>query len=82
MDDLLIIGPDKGEIQKIKDALSTRFKMTDLGPCKFYLRLEVYRDRPNRILQLTQAGYIERVLYGFGMNECKPLGVPMDPTVD
>jgi hypothetical protein len=81
VDDLLIIGPDKGEIQKIKDALSTRFKMTDLGPCKFYLGMEVYRDRPNRILQLTQAGYIERVLYGFGMNECKPLVVPMDPNI-
>jgi reverse transcriptase-like protein len=81
VDDLLIIGPDKKEIQIIKDALSNRFKMVDIGPCKYYLGMEIHRDRPNRTLRLSQKGYIDRVLFEFGMQDCKPLGIPMDPKV-
>jgi len=44
MDDLLIVGLDKNEIQKIKDALSKRFQITDLGPYTYYLGILVHRD--------------------------------------
>ena len=53
VDDLLIAGPDKKEIQEIKDALSNRFEMTDLGPCTYYLGMSVKRDRRNRTLRLS-----------------------------
>jgi hypothetical protein len=43
----------------VKDALSTRFKMTDLGPCKFYLGMEVYRDL--RPAELNFANHPSRV---------------------
>jgi hypothetical protein len=44
--------------------------MTDLGPCKYYLGMEVTRDRPNRTLKLSQQGYIEKVLREFQMWNC------------
>ena len=44
IDDLLIIGPDKSEIQKIKDALSKHFQITDLGPYTYYLGMSVYKN--------------------------------------
>jgi len=78
VDDLLIVGPDKSEIQKIKDALSERFQMTDLGPCTYYLGMSVRRDRPTRSLWLHQKGYIEKVLREFNMWECKPVVTPID----
>ena len=78
VDDLLIVGPKKSEIQKIKDALSERFQMTDLGPCTYYLGMSVRRDRPTRSLRLHQKGYIEKVLREFNMWECKPVITPMD----
>jgi hypothetical protein len=43
--------------------------------------MEIHRDRPNRTLRLSQKGYIDRVLFEFGMQDCKPLGIPMDPKV-
>jgi hypothetical protein len=61
VDDLLIIGPDKTELQYIKNRLSTQFRMTDLGPIAFYLGMIVTRDRKNRILRLGQKSYLEEV---------------------
>lgn len=70
VDDLLIIGPFLADINDIKAKLSERFHMTDLGPCKYYLGMEVTRDRPNRTLKLSQQGYIEKVLREFQMWNC------------
>jgi hypothetical protein len=78
VDDLLIIGPSKEEIQKVKDALNEEFQMTDLGPCQYYLGLRVRRDRRNRTIYLSQQGYLERVLKDFDMWESKPVATPLD----
>jgi Reverse transcriptase (RNA-dependent DNA polymerase)/GAG-pre-integrase domain len=82
VDDLLILGSKKTEIQKVKDALNSRFKMTDLGPCQYYLGMKVTRDRANRILRLGQRTYAERILRDFGMADCKPAATPMDTNVN
>jgi hypothetical protein len=70
VDDLLIIGPSKPNIDTIKAQLAQRFHMTDLGPCKYYLGMEIVRDRKNRVLKLSQQGYIEKVLRDFDMWNC------------
>ena len=44
VDDFFIVGPSKANISKIKVKLSERFHITDLGPCKYYLEMEVIRD--------------------------------------
>ena len=62
VDDLLIAGASKPDIDRLKTALSDRFKMTDLGACHFYFGIEVIRDRPRRVLRLSQTAYIEKVL--------------------
>lgn len=79
VDDLLIIGPLKKETQEIKDALSKRFQMTDAGPVAYYLGMEITRDRPNRTIYLSQAGYIEKVIRDFGFENMTPVKIPMDP---
>jgi hypothetical protein len=79
VDDLLIIGPSKPDIDGIKRKLSERFHMTDLGPCRYYLGMEVIRDRPNRTIKLSQRSYLERVLRDFDMWECnKKHDTPID----
>jgi hypothetical protein len=79
VDDLLIIGPSKPDIDTIKRNLSERFHMTDLGPCRYYLGMEVIRDRPNRTIKLSQRSYLERVLRDFDMWECnKKHDTPID----
>jgi hypothetical protein len=53
IDDLLLASASKLDINKIKNSLKKRFKMLDLGAYYFYLRIEVIRDRPRRILRLS-----------------------------
>ena len=65
VDDILITGPSREDINKVKAALNAKFRMTDLGPCAYYLGMTVTRDRPNRILRLGQAVYVERVIKQF-----------------
>lgn len=56
VDDLLIVGPSKPEITNIEEKFNLRFHMTDLGPCCYYLGIEITRDRQNRIIYLSQQG--------------------------
>ena len=77
VDDILLAGPNKVEIQGIKDQLRQKFKMTDLGPCTYYLGMTITRDRPNRILRLGQAGYIEKFLREHQMWESAPSPTPI-----
>ena len=41
MDDLLMFRASKKEIAEVKQALSDKFSMSDLGPCRYYLRMEI-----------------------------------------
>ena len=77
VDDILITGPSREDISKVKAALNAKFRMTDLGPCAYYLGMTVTRDRPNRILRLGQAAYVERVIKQFDMWEAAPKLTPM-----
>jgi len=82
VDDLLILGSKKDEIQTVKDILSSRFQMNDLGTCQYYLGMKVTRDRANRILRLGQQTYTEKILRDFGMADCKPAASPMDTSLN
>ena len=81
VDDLLLVGPKKPEIEKVKQSLNKRFKMTDLGPCSYYLGMSVRRDLVNWALFLGQRAYLDKVIRDFGMAECKPVSLPMDPNI-
>jgi hypothetical protein len=86
VDDLLTIGPSKDELARLKQALSNRFHMSDLGPCHYYLGIKIDRDRANRTISLSQGAYITKILRQFGMWESadgQPVSnraTPMDQT--
>ncbi|KAH7465285.1 Retrovirus-related Pol polyprotein from transposon TNT 1-94 [Fusarium oxysporum f. sp. matthiolae] len=87
VDDLLIAGPSKRDIEMIKRSLNQRFSMTDLGPCHFYLGMSITRNRRQRRLSLSQKGYIEKVLKEFGLWDSKPTATPvatakLEPALD
>ena len=77
VDDILLVGPDKKEIQRIKDKLHEHFEITDLSECNYYLGITVTRDRVNRILRLGQAGYVQKFITEYGMWEFKGTPTPM-----
>jgi transposase InsO family protein len=78
VDDLLITGRDRKEIDLLKEALSRRFQMSDLGAVSYYLGMTITRDRSNRTLRLGQRSYITRMIRDFGMELSKEAPTPMD----
>ena len=81
VDDLLLVGASRSDIQNIKDSLKKRFRMVDLGSASYYLGMTVTRDRTNHILRLGQVGYLEQVLRTHGMWDSKPVATPMDSSL-
>jgi hypothetical protein len=82
VDDLLITGELKSDINKVKQSLSDRFHMSDLGACHFYLGMEVIRDRPRRTLRLSQEAYLRKVLEDHDMENCATVvSTPMETSV-
>ena len=80
MDDILIAGPNKIEIQSIKNKLRKRFEIINLGSCIYYLDMTVIKDRANRIIRLGQASYIEKFLIEHGIWEFK--GTPTSINIE
>ncbi len=78
VDDIQIYGPRGSKhIIKLKQDLHKRFAMTDLGPCSYYLGMEIVRDRLNRTVRITQTTYLKKILSRFGMASCASAPTPM-----
>ena len=71
VDDILLIGNNVGVMSSIKVCLSSQFDMKDLGEANFILGIKLWRDRKNKMLSLSQAGYIDKVLERFSMQNSK-----------
>ena len=81
VDDLLLASDDLSRLQSIKNELSQRFKMKDLGEAHFILGLQIHRDRARRRLCVSQSQYVKSVLSRFSMEECKEACTPMSTDI-
>lgn len=78
VDDILLIGKDRSEIDMLKRQLHSEFEMKDLGEAKKILGIEIKKKRPGRIT-LSQKQYLSKVLDRFNMNKAKPISTPLAP---
>lgn len=78
VDDLIIASNSVEVMDKFKKDISQRFKMTDTGPVKWILGVEVIRDREKRTIELKQTAYIDKLIKSFGMEDCRSISTPMD----
>ena len=77
MDNISIFAPPSALRQKVKDALKSGFDCKDLGDVRYILGLEInYTDKG---IELSQCGYIEKILLKYGMIDCHPVSIPLDP---
>lgn len=79
VDDIILAGPDLGQLNEIKIKLMEKFSMKDKGSLEHFLGLEISYDRDEGILRIHQSRYIESILKRFCMNSCKGTSVPIDP---
>jgi hypothetical protein len=51
--------------------------MKDLGELKYFLGIQVHRDRDRKIIHISQSGYNRTILERFGMQGSKPANTPL-----
>jgi hypothetical protein len=76
VDDLLITGSNKTEIERIKSQMNEEFDMTDLGKLNYFLGLEF--TETSKGLVIHQKKYITDILKRFNMLNCNPANSPME----
>ena len=76
VDDILLIGNDKQVLSGVKDWLHKQFDMKDLGEANYILGIKLIRNRKNKLLALSQASYIDKILVKFNMENSKRGSLP------
>ena len=71
VDDLLITGNNRDDINAFKAAISATFNMEDLGELHKILGMEITRDRVARTLKISQSQYIKKLLVKFNVQPHK-----------
>lgn len=75
VDDVLIVGPDKGVIQNVKRFLNQQFTIKDLGYIRYFLGLELARSPSGMFLH--QQKYVMDLLKDVGLINTKSVSTPM-----
>jgi hypothetical protein len=77
VDDIILARKSITEINRLKAQMARMFDMKDLGAARQILGMEIFRDMRNGKLWLSQQKYVEKILLRFGMNDVKPVSVPL-----
>ena len=62
VDVILLIGNDVETLSNVKKRLAEQFQMKDFGEASYILGIQIIRDLKNKLLALSQASYINKVL--------------------
>ena len=71
VDDILLIRNDVETLSNVKKWLAEQFQIKDLGEASYILGIQIIRDRKNKLLALSQASYIDKVIARFSMQDSK-----------
>lgn len=76
VDDVVVVVKSLESANHVKDIITAKFDLEDLGEIKFYLGMEVNKSADG-FYQLCQSAYIERIASDFGLANAKESKVPM-----
>jgi hypothetical protein len=79
VDDGMGVSNSKSVLAFVKVKIAERFGIKDLGPVSRYLGVEYERNRATRELWMHQRDYIVFLLGEYGLTECNPVVLPIDP---
>ena len=78
VDDILLAGESSKRMNAVKQALSNKFKMKDMGELSYFLGIKVIQDHKSETTWIGQESYTESILKRFGMEEAKTIRTPVD----
>ena len=77
VDDLIITGTPRKEIDLFKSQMEDKFEMSDLGLLAYYLGIEVTQTGGE--ITIKQTGYIDKIIKDASMVGSNDTKIPMDP---
>ena len=77
VDDIILAGKSEKKMADIKEALSDKFEMKDLGELHYFLGVKVIQDHKKGTIWIGQPVYTENILQKFGMENAKPISTPV-----
>ena len=77
VDDILMASNNLRLLETTKSWLSSKFEMKDMGEASFVLGVKILRNRPKRLLGITQETYIKNILKRYNLSDCKPMDTPV-----
>lgn len=78
VDDFFVFSNNIHETEKLKNLMSSNFRIKDLGIVKQCLGMRVQIDEKNNCLTLDQERYIDELLYRFDMADSKTVDTPIE----
>lgn len=79
VDDILIASRNAKLSSWLKQELSNKFDIKNLGRLKYRLGMEFTQNK--RRISISQKGYVKSVLEKFGMLESRPVLTPSSPGI-
>jgi len=81
VDDCMIAATSITLIADFKAWISEHVDITDLSELYWLLGIEINRDRERRTIHLSQHLYIDSILRRYGLQDLKPVSIPMDTSI-
>jgi len=71
VDDIILAGSCNKKIKEVKDALSLKFVIKDMGKLHYFLGMKILQDKESGNTWICQPAYSENLLRKFGMKGSK-----------
>jgi len=79
VDDIILACNSPAKMNVVKEQLSQKFEMKDLGALHHFLGVKIVQDMSAGTVWAGQPFYIEKILRNFGMHDSKPVASPVNP---
>ena len=64
-------------INELKATLREEYEMKDLGDLKYFLGIQVHRNKERKLIHICQPGYTRTILERYSMHNSKSANVPL-----
>ena len=81
VDDIVLAGSSDARMKEVKQALSQKFQVKDLGELHYFLGVKIIQNQKNRTVWIGQQAYAVDILKKFGLDDAKPVQTPVDTSI-
>ena len=78
MDDMILAGKNEAKLKSVKDELSSKFDIKDLGKLSYFLGMSIICNQEEKKTWIGQPAYTGEQLIKMGMSDCRPVTTQME----